>query len=512
MEDVPAEDALEDFLDSLGPVGPEFPAIMADGTVPAAMEGVEVGVDPEGGHEEAYAKVSDVVALQVSVDGLTATVRELLQRGATSDLAGGMGTGVAQQMHAGAGQLQGGAPVHGPSGVATAEAVGLDVMRRERSPATEATHAHATPANHAMPGGDMRPRKAPALNRELAAKDPRVLKWWFAELTKGLSHPKDVVKLVNWEATTEEMLWVYEFLDGHGDDGTLDIMRDEFMKRYAGQVRPERMVALERLISGDIKQGSGSVAEYYAKFEAVRRLLPDESPASMCKHFVRGLSYDMQLLCCLDRNGHEWTDVKALADFAMGEERRLNLAHALVSGQGSGHAGHSSSAPANLASRVLNRAPPPPRFLPWKAQGEGAANKRPAQGAVAAASEQRAPKKTKGDASYMPAVDECLGAQGAYLTTKPRSEWVQAPMGRATETMPDAEYQARMPKDLRPAEECPFFNYFPHGQKDKVNHVVMNEVLRHWWICTFCRRKRHARSACGDWVSKQTDKAGPSNK
>lgn len=376
---------------------------------------------------------------------------------------------------------------------------------RERSPVTEGTHAHATTVPHAT--GKL--RKPPVLGADMAG-DPRALKVYINEVCKGCEDIWDLLEKFEWDITPQRM-WLSEWLGGEerpaSETRTLADLKQAFLQRFAGQVRSDRVVALERLIGGEITQGSGSVAEYVERFEAARRMLPEESPESMCKHFVRGLSAEMRLRCCLTRDGHEWGSVVALAEFAMGEERRLNLARELGLGQ------------ANVADPALHR-DPPSRSFPWKRQGDNNAGKRPALGATAAAAggSNPAAKKPKFDAAEAAAENARLRAEGLeilgrdgnnpYLVPKPPSECVQAPMGKATEKLTQAQYDAMMPSGLRPADKCRFYNVTP--KTAGLDSRVVNEVLRAWWICTFCKQHRHPLSVCDNWINRP-ERKGPSS-
>ncbi len=93
-----------------------------------------------------------------------------------------------------------------------------------------------------------------------------------------------------------------------------------------GEVRPPSSVALSELIEGQIKQALGEpVATYAERFFQRSRLLPSESQASLCRHYIAGLLPDLRRLCALDRDGREHTVLTKLAQFSFAEETRLKI-------------------------------------------------------------------------------------------------------------------------------------------------------------------------------------------
>ena len=470
----------------------------------------DMDIEPQGAEGAQVAQDQSMVlaAFQVQLDGMSQTMGSLEEK--VDRLLAASAGGNAQ-----GGQL--GGVVHGmtqaPSGAAATAHDAMVVDGRERSPATEV--AHATPVQHATHASAGEGRAAPAMRKgprldQAKAHDHRVIKVWWAEATKGMEKPSDLIEKLQWDEQPEQVLWIYEYVEGAGRDKPLSEMTKAFMQTWAGQVRPAKVIALERLISGDIRQGKGSVAQYAESFEAVVRLLPEESIVSLCKHFVNGLSDEMKVLCCLDREGREWTELRPLIEFALGEERRLHLARRLV---------ENSQSSQRVADRVLTRDPARASFQKRPASAEASAvpNKRVnVQAILAAAPAEAGPSDAK--KGPRPPTEAQVQKIEQILKACPpvhgvgRDQWVQAPLGKDTVSMTLDEYLAAMPKyALRPEKQCPLHNA-ENNKRDADDNLVRNEVLRYWWLCTYCRQERHPWSVCPRWHAEQAKQATGDNR
>ena len=78
---------------------------------------------------------------------------------------------------------------------------------------------------------------------------------------------------------------------------------------------------MDRLIT----QGTDSAAQYAENFMQRARILSHISPVVLCHHFVNGLHPVLKQLCCVDREGCDWTSLHTLISFTLVEDRRLTL-------------------------------------------------------------------------------------------------------------------------------------------------------------------------------------------
>jgi hypothetical protein len=103
-----------------------------------------------------------------------------------------------------------------------------------------------------------------------------------------------------------------------------------FLTRFTGQVRSQRTLALEKIVSRSIMQGQDDIGMYASKFTQVARLLPEESQVSLCQHYVAGLNLNMRATCCLDMWGDEWEDLHACIKFSLAAAVRASRANEIL--------------------------------------------------------------------------------------------------------------------------------------------------------------------------------------
>ena len=80
------------------------------------------------------------------------------------------------------------------------------------------------------------------------------------------------------------------------------------------------------ILSGKLgQQAKEPVAQYVERFMTRARIVPSESPASLCVHLVKGLLPELRAVCCLDRENREWNNLPNLIRHIYAEEVRWNL-------------------------------------------------------------------------------------------------------------------------------------------------------------------------------------------
>ena len=112
--------------------------------------------------------------------------------------------------------------------------------------------------------------------------------------------------------------------------------------RVMGQVRPTSVTALEQLLRGEIVQGKGTLQQYIDRFRTIERQLPNESPLSMCKHFISGVGAYLKGEICLDASNLDWSNLDQLITYAIAKDYRLS--------QGKSSTPHSSVTPPNWST------------------------------------------------------------------------------------------------------------------------------------------------------------------
>jgi hypothetical protein len=173
------------------------------------------------------------------------------------------------------------------------------------------------------------------------------------------------------------------------------IAYDTFMH---SEVRSRSALARESLFQNKHAQlPEQSVATYTTAFEALMLAVPDMGEADKICFYRAGLLAALRIECVIDSAGREFSNLKALAEWAMGQELRLRAkAQAAPSARPSLHAlqagwqevGAPSNGPSTSSGRGAGRmrargsGPPPPEYsnkrgAPAPAAGQEGQNKRP---------------------------------------------------------------------------------------------------------------------------------------
>ena len=123
-----------------------------------------------------------------------------------------------------------------------------------------------------------------------------------------------------------------------------------------------------------VQRKHDSVGSYYTKFMDVVRQAEDMSVSDQISWFIHGLHPDLLATCVVQPNGHPWHDLKALLNFALGEEARLKATKAATH-----RAQLSRIARAHAGGNAGTSTPGQGGGTPARQGGEGS-SKRPAQG------------------------------------------------------------------------------------------------------------------------------------
>ena len=91
------------------------------------------------------------------------------------------------------------------------------------------------------------------------------------------------------------------------------------------------------------------------------------------------------------------------------------------------------------------------------------------------------------------AIDSFLAQKNPWADERPRERWEQAPWDVSADL-----YAAILPKGLKPVEECPLYDV-----KNQIPMPVRSAVLRHWWMCHWCRKARHHHTRCPNFLAKR---------
>lgn len=145
----------------------------------------------------------------------------------------------------------------------------------------------------------------------------------------GLQYPLDIQAFVTDLALSK---WIRSYLEkAMSAAATANAPFDQnaftsaLVAFVTGEVRPRSVIALHELMEGRITQGSQSAAQYSEHFYTRSRLLSHIPPAVLCHHYIAGLRPDLRKLCCVDREGKDWTSLHTLVAFTIVEERRLTM-------------------------------------------------------------------------------------------------------------------------------------------------------------------------------------------
>jgi hypothetical protein len=199
----------------------------------------------------------------------------------------------------------------------------LSLVKPLVTPLVETTLPSSTLTN---PGKLVRPDKITSSALKNWLGRPELLKLRVRAIVAfvqraGLQYPADIASFLSDD---ELSLWFMTYLEAN-TDFDLEVFLEALVHFVMGEVRSTATIALEDLMSGRVKQGSDPAAKYAEKFFQRSRILVHESQSSLCQHFLAGLNPDLRVLCCLDRDNHEWTSLHALVRYTFAEELRLKM-------------------------------------------------------------------------------------------------------------------------------------------------------------------------------------------
>jgi len=159
------------------------------------------------------------------------------------------------------------------------------------------------------------------------------------------------------------------------DEFSLEEFEALFQDRFGGTVRFRPQEARQALYENRVVQRKhDSVGSYYTKFMDVVRQAEDMSVSDQISWFIHGLHPNLLATCAVQPNGHPWHDLKALLNFALGEEARLKATKAATH-----RAQLSRIARAQAGGNAGTSTPRQGGGTPARQGGEGS-SKRPAQG------------------------------------------------------------------------------------------------------------------------------------
>ena len=131
--------------------------------------------------------------------------------------------------------------------------------------------------------------------------------------------------LLSTVLTGEAAVWLAD-LD---DEIDLTVFQAAFLERFGSMVRFKRQEARQALYEHKVVQRKAeAVGDYYVRFMAVVKQAEDMSVSDQISWFIHGLHPDLVGTCAVQTNGQPWTDLKALVNFALGEEARLKATKA----------------------------------------------------------------------------------------------------------------------------------------------------------------------------------------
>jgi Retrotransposon gag protein len=122
--------------------------------------------------------------------------------------------------------------------------------------------------------------------------------------------------------------WLHGLMTSNPNEShwTYMMLRTEFLRRFAGQVRPESATNFEKLMKGRVRMNDDSVDVYAERFNDVIRHVPHLGMNAQCQLYIRGLTRELQSKCCVDLHGNEWVDLDALIKHSYVESMRGSLA------------------------------------------------------------------------------------------------------------------------------------------------------------------------------------------
>ena len=95
-----------------------------------------------------------------------------------------------------------------------------------------------------------------------------------------------------------------------------------------GESRDHESTARDKLLAGEVKQGTKSVSSYIEAFKAQARLLKDWDSllvqSWLCPIFLQGLQAELAGECALDEKGVEWKSLESLFTLSIVKETKLS--------------------------------------------------------------------------------------------------------------------------------------------------------------------------------------------
>jgi len=295
---------------------------------------------------------------------------------------------------------------------------------------------------------------------------------WFRSAQGKFSFPGDLSAYFSGKP----LVWVQQVINSAEISGLRDseLFASLLVRRFSGEIRDEQVVALDQLVKHDIVQGPDSVSVYSQRFLDVSRLCPSESQVSLCKHYIQGLKPVLRGLCCVNRDGDEWTSLSALIKFSANEERRQTLVNPKSSSaplfpQGSGLKRQHSEI--GTASVVVPGTSSVPGQQPsaWARVGQGSGSS--GRGLFPASQSASRPA---------PAVP-FSGQRRPFLEGEDLSRHPQR-----AQKWP----KWLCPVGLPPVQSLEGFGFRGQPTQEQRRH------LRDNWLCTVCKRARHPIQAC----------------
>ena len=143
----------------------------------------------------------------------------------------------------------------------------------------------------------------------------------------GAVHGRDLMlNLMHCFEKGPALSWFHSIYHSiHEEDWTFSLFKEKFLQRFAGQVRDEHSLALEKLVHHRISMGSDPIEVYAERFLAVSRLVPEISGAALCQHYIAGLHDALKPRCVLTMMNTEWTDITPLMNHSFAESLHLHL-------------------------------------------------------------------------------------------------------------------------------------------------------------------------------------------
>jgi hypothetical protein len=119
--------------------------------------------------------------------------------------------------------------------------------------------------------------------------------------------------------------WALEVLRPMGDLTPAELEK-LFTERFADEVRPRAAEARDTLYDYNVVQkGNQTVCEYLGAFKDVIVHIPGLDNQDQVRWFHKGLKEPLRTRSACDAKGREFANLKEIAEFALGEERRLRI-------------------------------------------------------------------------------------------------------------------------------------------------------------------------------------------